>query len=291
MVDDRAGLFSSSAIQEANQIISRIYQDTTPHKQVFVETVSSVPAGKQADTLAAERFRQNNADGMLILIVKEPHKLAISVGRNTEQRFHGAEAARGAMLERFRQADYDGGLLAGLRFVASSFTREFAPGVGAAASAAASHSTGESERGSGSWLWLLLLGGGGLLAFLLWRLRSQSIGSATNYGPPLGDDGPIQGIRAPGPGNMAQGSGGSGWGRAIVGGAAGAMAGSWLYDHLFRGSHDGAAHAATTDPVFRGSDAPQSDLGEVGSTLGGDGDGSDWSDDGGGDVNIGGGDW
>lgn len=277
-VKDRAGLFSAGAEADANQAIERVYLNTAPHKQVVVETVPSLPEGKQADQLAAERFREQSVDGVLLLIVKDPHKLALTVGRSTSERFHDAEAVRGAMLERFRHDDYDGGLKAGLRVVESNLTRDFP--VSGGAPAAAWTRKAEPERSSGySWLWLLLLGGGGLLAFLIWRSRRRGAGASSQFGPPVGEYGPGSGV---GPvGYAAAGSGGGGgWARPLIGGAAGALAGNWLYDRFIRGDHDGDAHAATGR---HHESAPESDHGEVGSTVGGGGGGADW-DSGGGDI-------
>lgn len=283
-VKDRAGLFSAGAEADANQAIERIYLNTAPHKQVFVETLPSLPEGKQADQLAAERFREQSVDGVLLLIVKDPHKLALTVGRSTSDRFHDAESVRGAMLERFRHDDYDGGLKAGLRAVESGLTRAFP--VGGGAPAAAHTRQAEPERSSGhSWLWLLLLGGGGLLAFLIWRSRRRGAGAGSQFGPPVGEYGPGPGA---GPvGYAAPGGGGGGWARPLIGGAAGALAGNWLYDRFIRGDHDGEAHAATGG---RHDSGLESDHGEVGSTLGGGGGGADW-DSGGGDVGGDAADW
>lgn len=282
-VKDRAGLFSAGAEADANQAIARVYLNTAPHKQVFIETLPSLPDGKQADQLAAERFREQSVDGVLLLIVKDPHKLALTVGRSTSERFRDAEAVRGAMLERFRHDDYDGGLKAGLRVVEASLTRAFP--VGGGSPAAAWTRQAEPERASGnSWLWLLLLGGGGLLAFLIWRSRRRDAGAGSQFGPPVGEYGPGPGA---GPvGYAAAGGGGSGWARPLIGGAAGALAGNWLYDRFIRGDHGGEAHAATGS---HHDSVPESDLGEVGTTVGGGDSGADW--DGGGDIGGDAADW
>lgn len=290
-VNDRAGLFSRGAVSEANQTLERIYKNT--QKQVFVETLPSLPAGQQADELAAAQFRERGVDGMLMLVVKDPHKLAITVGRTTQARFHDAEGVRRAMLDRFRHDDYDGGLLAGLRVVEPAFTQEFRPGAVAPIRAQRERAAGtaESERsGIGSWAWLLLLGGGGLLAYLFWRQRrsvamEHGYGSPTQAGP-LAGPGYHPGVGAGGVGYPGQvGSGGGGIGRSLIGGAAGAVAGSWLYDRFFR-DHDGNAHAGPSSG-FGSDDGPhqESDHGDVGSTFGGDGDGADWG--GGGDDSAG----
>lgn len=297
-VDDQAGLFSEKAEAEANQTLERIYRNTSPHKQVFIETKASLASGEQADQLAAERFRAQRADGVLLLIVKDPHKLALTIGRATDDRFHDAETVRSAMLERFRQNDYDGGLLAGLSRLEARLTALFPTGPSArdpesfgggytgGTERAGSERAG-SERSGRSWLWLLLLGGGGVLAFLLWRSRKRGTGSAVQYGPPVGEYGPGTGPGYAAPGTpYAAGAGGGGWARPIIGGAAGALAGNWLYDKLFHGDRDGSAHAATHGDS--GRDVPDSDAGDVGSTLGGGGDGDDWSS---GDIGGGGDDW
>lgn len=272
---DNAKLFSNHAVSEAMGSVERIYRNTSPHKQVDIETLATLPAGKQADELAAERFRVQSLDGVLVLIVKDPHKLAVTVGRGTEARFRDGEAVRSVMLEHFRHGDYDGGLLAGVGLLESRLTSSFAPG-------ATSYQRGERAAAGGSnvWLWLGVLSGGALLAWLIWRLRKRNP-DAMAYGPPTGELGRVYGANSPGPGNVAP-AGGGGWGRAILGGAAGALAGNWLYDRFFHGGHDGSAHAAMPND----SDAPSPDFGDVGDTFAG-GDGADWSDGGGG----GGSDW
>lgn len=311
-VDDGAKLFSDRAVGEANQAISRIYDHTAPHKQVYVETLASLPSGKQADDLAEERFSKHNTDGVLVFIVKDPHKLAVTVGRTTQARFHDGEGVRTVMLDRFRRGDYDGGLLAGVRVLESRLVSAF-PVNGSVQKSAApvpagAERTGRAERverestGSSSWLWILLLGGGGLLALLIWRLRSRTA-QASNYEAPMGDQGHIYGASSASRGGMGYAgpgqpnqvvqqapSAGGGWGRAILGGAAGALAGNWLYDRFAHGGGDNEAHAAT--PTDHDHDAPSPDHGDVGHTFGGHGGGDDWSD-GGGDVSLGGdgGDW
>lgn len=294
-VDDRAGLFSDSAVKNANQIIKRIYENTTPHKQVFVETLPALPAGKEADALSAERFRQHNADGLLILMVKAPHKLAVTVGRATEERFHDAGAARKTMLERFRQDDYDGGLLAGLHVVESGFRREFT--AGAPVSARVKNSESQPEQaGSSPWLWLLLLGGGGLLAVGVWRFLGRRASASSSYQPQFGERGLGHGLGSAGPSNIGYGAGGvggggGGWARPVLGGVAGALAGNWLYDRLFHGDREGLAHAAT-GAAPEDHSAAEADHGEVGSTLGGYGAGDDWGDsDGAADVGGDSADW
>ncbi|MFO0578293.1 MAG: TPM domain-containing protein [Polyangia bacterium] len=292
-VEDRAGLFSTSTVSTANQIVDRIYSNTAPHKQVVVETLATLPRGEQADQLAAQHFQQQRVDGLLILIVKDPHKLAVTVGRHTEERFRDAEAVRGAMLERFRRDDYDGGLLAGLRLVESRLTEQFPlRAVSAQREVGAPVAAAErSASGGRSWMWLLLLGGGGLLAFLIWRSR-RGTGSGTQYGPPVGEFRSGTGLGGGfGTGYAAPGGGG-GWARTLLGGAAGAVAGNWLYDRFARGDHDGAAHATSYGGGSGGGgyDAPDSDVGDVGSTLGGSGSGADWSS-GGGDAGSDANDW
>ena len=301
-VDDRAGMFSDGAVKNADQIIKRIYENTNPHKQVFVETLPALPPGKEADALSAERFRQRNADGLLILMVKAPHKLAVTVGRATQERFHDAATARNAMLERFRQDDYDGGLLAGLQVVESGFRREFAAGAPAAARVRNPEPRPEQE-GSSPWLWLLLLGGGGLLAVGVWRFLSRRVSASRSYQPQYGEGDLGRGLGSMGPSNIGYGAGGvgygagsaggggGGWARPVLGGVAGALAGNWLYDRLFHGDRDGSAHAAAGAPM-EDHDVAETDYGEVGSTLGGHGSGDDWGDsDGAADLSENSADW
>jgi uncharacterized protein len=291
-VEDRAGLFSAAAVQKANQIVDHIYRMTAPAKEVAVETLATLPSGVEADDEAAQRFKQRHLNGLLVLIVKNPHKLALTVGRATEERFRGGESMRNAMLSQFKRGDYDAGLLAGLRLAEADLIRLFpADGAGAvgAVTRAERQQPVHESRGSGSWLWVLLLiaGGGGLILWLLHR-RQQEQRMVTG-GPHYGDGYQAGAPPQAGWGGTAAPTGGGGWVKPVVGGVAGAVAGNWLYDKFVRGDDSGTAHAAGhSDNAPSG--LPRDD-GDVGETFGGSGGGDDW---GGSSLDAdggGGGDW
>jgi uncharacterized protein len=297
-VDDRAGLFGEDAIRQADRIIAHIYRDTLPHKEVVVQTLPSLPAGEEANALARSTFQKRRIDGVLVLLVKQPHKLALTVGSQTEDRFPAADAERmrRSMIAGFSKGDYDGGLLAGLRFAETQLVAAF-PRDQAMGAAGASETPVEQahEHHASPLLWLLLLGGAALVVMALVRSGRRSSGPG---GPSINSDGPggLPGSRFPtyvggGPGGSmgtpggtpgATWGGGGGWGRSILGGIAGAAAGNWIYDRLVR-DHGGSAGDLHPSAPPRGEDhdlgAPSSDQGDVGATFGGSGDGNDWGGD------------
>ncbi len=287
-VDDRASLFSAQAVQKANQVVEHIYEQTKPAKDVVVQTLLSLPSGVEADDEAERIFRQRHLNGILILVVKNPHKLAITVGHATQERFHEGAALRNTMLSHFKREDYDGGLLAGVNFAEQALLRQFAENVVMQKTAAANEPAAAEDSPFGrTWLWLLLFLGGGAVLLLVLRSRQQALRSTV---PSYTQGGSRYVGGQPSNWGAAPNAGG-GWAKPILGGVAGAVAGNWLYDKFARGDeHGGIAHAAEHESHH--FDFSRDD-GDVGSTFGGSGGGDDWgsSDLGGGDGGGGGGDW
>jgi hypothetical protein len=83
-----------------------------------------------------------------------------------------------------------------------------------------------------------------------------------------GSQTPSQGAGYSSAGGYGAGSYGGGWGRSILGGMFGAMAGEWLYDRFGRGG--GEAYGAREEPMNRSDLGVGSDEGRVGDVGGGD---------------------
>lgn len=323
-VDDKAGFFSEGALRQANQLIGHTYKSTTPHKDIVVETVPQVPGGENADQYATARFSRRTVDGLQVLIVKKPHKVAVSVGRSTQERFgrSQAEEMRRLMISRFRARDFDGGLLEALRYADRELTSAYpymastrVPGYASqppprALPPMVPAYSRPQHQGTGFWgtlFWIIAIG------FVIWVVialvraiagAARGATSMSNYGPPPGGMGMGSGMGM----GMGQGptyyppaypGGGGGFGRSLLGGMLGGVAGGWIYDRLFRSDephyhggdagYSGGGYAGGAD--YREPAAPPSDEGQVGFTVGGSGGGDDWSgggDSGGGDYGGGG---
>jgi uncharacterized protein len=272
-VDDHAGLFQVQTIDEANRIIEQIYTETkSPHREVLVETRATLPPGKTVQEVAEADFMARKANGLLILVVKRPGKLWVTVGEATRKGFGKAdveELVNRIMLPRLREKQPDRALLDGLRFIQQRFEvfRAAVPTPRATflPSAATVPSAAEGIGHIGWFSILLLLLGGWLVIGLvraLFRPREPAMpGAAPGYGPSAGS--------SAGAGYPS----GGGWGRAILGGLVGAMAGNWLYHNVFGGGSwgEGSAYAETGSDVSARPDAL--DEGRVA-----DGAGGDWGD-------------
>lgn len=307
LVDDQAGLFSSEVVQKATRIIEHIQRDTTPPKQVVVLTLPELPAGKEADELARSRFSERSLDGVLVLVVKKPHKLALSIGRETEVGFtrSDGEAMRKAMLGGFAANKYDEGLLSGLHVAETRLLRAFPLTSPSRAARAQERSAGggynmaprgeTAQRSAEGFPWIWVLGIGGVL--FIGYLGVRALGrSGSGSGPTRFGGGGYVGGPSGVPGATGPMAGGGGLGRSILGGIAGAAAGSWLYDRFAR-DHTGdnsSLPSAHADPGSHRDDVDM-DNGSVGTTIGGSGGGDDWGGGGGGDFggggDGGGGDW
>ena len=84
---------------------------------------------------------------------------------------------------------------------------------------------------------------------------------------------------------------GGGWGKPILGGLFGAVAGNWLYDRFLRSDRPeyrdyggGFVNRSYADegPSYVSTPSAPSDEGQVGVTASGSGSGDDWGDSGGG---------
>ena len=289
-VRDAAGLFSTRAVQQADDTIRNIQKNF--RKDLLVETFPGVPDSRTNDyarnredffaSLVRERAQAARLDGIYVLIMKEapPHKLRIQVGIGQATRQRAFLPANRDELVRlfqsgFREGKNDEGLNAAVGYVERTLRSNLGGAVATAnparsmppAAAPVTHGSGDSFA-SKLILGLLIVGGVFFVIFLIRVLRNGMGG----------------GSAVPGAGGgMFGGGGGGGFFSSLLGGIGGVMAGSWLYDRFFSGN----AHANDTFNQNQ-MDAPPSDVGGDYSSSGGDVDGG--SSSGGGDFGSSGGD-
>ena len=271
VLEDTALLFRPAAVSEANSIILDIYKNTNPPKEVIVKTVPSLPEGASALDVSKAEFQKREVNGILVFVVKHPHKLEVIVGQSTEKHFPEGKKLREIILSYFQQGDYDGGILSGLRFVRSGLLDNQA----SKDPNATSHKVAAPKK---SWTWLWTLGGIMILVIFFVTRRRDRASSTKSGSVDSGFSSTPTG----------QSSGSDGWAKPVLGGIAGAMAGNFIYDQLT--GRSGIASASTGDGTS-GSFSDQ-DSGQVGTSFGDDTSDNDWSSDGG-DSSGGsdGGDW
>lgn len=297
-VEDRAGMFSPAAIEEANRLVERIYAETgPPHKDVLVQTVDRLPAGKEVRDVADREFRARKGNGILILLVRDPGKLWVTVGDDTRKAFGTAEVEElvsKVMVPRLREKKADQALVDGLRFVQRKFevfragtsTPRAVPAPGVSAPVTTRPAVAREASAGISWFWVIVVLLAvwlvvGLLRAIFRRVSGAGAGAAPGYGPGGGS-------------GYAPGYGGGGWGTAILGGLMGAVAGNWIYNHFLGGGQSSGWGSETTYTADRSeSFAAPSDEGRIGGGGGGDWDDSPSGGDlgGGGDFGGGGGDF
>jgi uncharacterized membrane protein YgcG len=128
-VKDDGGFFKPEIIRKANKGIKAIKNQHK--KDLVIETYRSIPAERKDDfeklgknrffeEWARERGRALEANGVLILISREPSHLQVEVDSETRKKaFTLANRDRlvQLMLERFRKKEFDEGLLDAVEFV------------------------------------------------------------------------------------------------------------------------------------------------------------------------------
>lgn len=244
-IEDGGHFFSPSAISEGERVIDEINRLTQPHKEVLVKTVPSWTGNPVAE---AERvFSTRRLDGVLVFLVKKPHRIVVTVGKQTERAFTNKEGVKTAFLEKFKQKDFDGGLLAGLGVLRQDLVAGFPQ-------ASQSPTVYKEAEGNGiHWIWFLLIGAVGV--FILVRLLTPRTPTYSRGpdGQPIYND---------------YGGGGGGFGRSFLGGIFGAVAGSWLYDRFTGNDHN--TYAGSNHDNYRDSgsstDLSRTDDGAVGSS-------------------------
>ena len=278
-VRDSAGLFSSSAVRQADETIRTIQRDF--RKELLVETFASVPENrKEAYASNREEFFANfvkeraqaaRLDGIYVLVMKEqpPHRLRVQVGVGQATRQRAFLTADRDELVRlfqtsFREEKNDEALRSGVAFVERTLRSKLgssqpgSPGAFSRQQAPAAAPEPSNPIASFLVLGLFVVGGIMLVGFLMRMIR-----------------GGMGGGGMPGAGGMG---GGGGFLSSVLGGIGGAMAGSWLYDRFFSGN----SHSTDSGPSNQ-MDGSASDVGGDYSSSGGD------ADYGGGGGDVGGG--
>lgn len=302
-VKDDGGFFSAGTVAKADQTIREIKQRF--NKDLVIETYKTPKMGadevKKMTKEARERYYENwaktraeelSVDGILVIITKEPGHVQVGVGPETRKRaftLGNKDELGRLLLNKFKEKQYDEGLLQGVQFVRTTLANNTQAGAGRNTGAPVQNQPQHKGAVGGG-----LLGGiGGFLCIgllilgVLWLvfglIRAFSgMGARGGYGG-----------GGYGPGGGYGGGGGGGFMSGIMGGLFGAVAGNWIYNS-FLGGHNtgfggGASSAYGSDP---GQDmGSRSDDGRDFSSSGGDfGDSGD-SGGGGSDFGGGGGDF
>ena len=305
-IEDNAGFFSPDTLEEANNLISRIYEKHTPPVDVAVVTKKTLPPRTQVDAAAEAIFRDRRVSGVLIFMTKSPHKIAVTVGRHTSKFFTKSDELRTAMISKFKTGNYNEGLLEGVKFldrelvagkthqrteqlrnVSTGKQTKVEENPGTRGSLASTEVQNESS-GFPWWLKLLFFAG---IVWIIFRVIGMLLRPKTPAMLP--NQGMNPGINPGGFGGLS----GGGWGSSIFGGLFGAVAGNYIYDKFF-GSNHSTAYAGHNEQMAERDLGSQQDSGDVGSTSSeswGDSSSSDWgggdSSDFSGGGDFGGGDW
>jgi uncharacterized membrane protein YgcG len=225
-VRDAGNFFSPNAISRASDIIYDIHARFG--KDLLVETFPTIPVDLKAQydpqdkakffsQWAHERFAQEKMNGIYILICRDPSHFHIYIDDATADIFRPAnqEEMRQALLNSFRERNYDQGLTDAAEYVRSTLTRNMA-----ALSQPAQ--VPNPPRGVGFFGIVLIV----LAVLVVLRLLATILGSLAGRDASFG------------PGPIGPGYGGGGFGRGMLGGLFGGLAGNWLYDRMFRGPAD-----------------------------------------------------
>jgi hypothetical protein len=316
-VKDETGMFSSSAISQADQATRQMKQKYG--KEMLVEVFPEIPSDLRSQYSAdrkdqffaawmTRRAQELKVDGVYVLICRNPNHLQVDAGKDTKQRAftpQNVEQLKNILVTRFRNKQFDDGLLEAVSYV----DRTLASTLGSNAAAGAAAGTANPQynyqspgapratptrppTGSGmSWIWWVLLIGVGI--FIISRfLRSRAPGSRTYTQQYPGGNYPSGGGYSQGGYPSQQGGG---FGKGIMGGLLGGMAGGWLYDKMGHRNQSSGYMPPQDQSGFSGpssgDDAGQGFSGGSGGDFGGgdSGGGSGGDFGGGGDAGGGGG--
>lgn len=271
---DRAGFFSPTVVEQVNQDLARLKQETK--HSVKIETFASLPESRQAefDKLSPSQrkafyaswlkdvAKSSQADGLLILISKQPSHVEAGISGKLKQAGYTPaqrQLVLDELLSAFRKQEFDQGLTTAVATVSTQFKDLKSPGV--AQGQSPSHSVpapapgigqGAQEAETPAWMGWLLIGGVVLGGLFLISLLGRAFSGA--------------------------GMGGGGLFGGLMAGLFGAMAGSWLYDQFSGSSAWGQDSHNPTDGSSSASDGWDTSGGDYG---GGDFGGGDF---GGGDF-------
>ncbi|MBI1840989.1 MAG: TPM domain-containing protein [Verrucomicrobia bacterium] len=292
-VRDSAGLFSPSAVKQADDAVRRIQRDL--RKDLVVETFAGVPENRKEDYarnreeffsgFVRDRAQSARIDGIYVLVMKEPpphrYRIQVGIGQATRQRAFLTsdrdELVR-VIQTSFREDKFDEGLRSGVAFVERTLRGNLQGGSTLRSPASAAPMRQDAPGGSSSFgssigsyivIGVFVLGGIMLVGFVVRLLRGGMGGGA------------------PGMGGMGGGygyGGGGGFFSSLLGGIGGAIAGSWLYDRFLGGDARASDGFGSTH-----SDSQPSDVGGDWTSSGGDVDSGGGGDFGGGGGDSGGG--
>lgn len=324
-IRDQGKFFSKEALDKAEAVITTIKKD---YKQdLLIETFAAIPEelkgkydekAKSAffENWARQRYNREGVSGISLLLCRQPQYLFVEMGKDTEKRaFTPANRKElvTVITSRFKQQEFDQGLLAGVNFVRETLDKS----VGKAAKGATSGPLTKVTRtdttkpakaeenpiaAMGPLGWVCI---GVAVLMVLWVVvglfRALTGGGQQQMAPPAGyQGGPYAGGGPPGnfgPGGPPPGyipppgyggygqqpAAGGGFMRSMLGGMLGGAAGMWAYDTFLRGSGP-----SMTPPAYGGGTSPT--YGEPDNSAGTGGGGGDWGSSPA-DTGGGGGDW
>jgi hypothetical protein len=307
-VRDEANLFKPETIKKANEEIKEIHHRY--HRDLLVETFKTVPAGKEQeaksdDRATRERFfaewalkraRDQEVNGVYLLICKEPGHVELLVGNETRQKAftnRNRDKLKEILVGRFKDHQFDKGLLEGIDYVRLTLQENLGTAAGPPAPPIQHSPTPRTHLAAAPSVspllgWLCI----GVVVLLVVWLVVGLIRSFTGGG---GGGGYGYG---PGGGMGGGGGGGGGFLTGLIGGMFGAAAGSWMYDRFFRGDGGhpggwGGSQAYGSDIGRDAGTAEDTDYSGTGGDFGPDdgGGGGDFGGGGGGDFGGGGGDF
>jgi uncharacterized membrane protein YgcG len=284
-VNDTANFFSPGAVQQANAALERMNKELD--KELLIETFPTIPEEMRAqydparkdqffDRWLRARREKLKADGIHVLITREPGYVRVGTGPKTEQEnaFTAAnrEQLTSLMLGHLKNRDYDPALSEAVSYTQKTLQSNLSQrrsGAGQPVYQSNRPAPGNTPSGGGggiSWIiWVLIIGAG--LFFLMRMLRNRAAQSAAGYGG-YGPGGPGYGNP-----NYPQGAGyppqqGGGFGRGMMGGVLGGLGGAWLGSKIF--GHGNQAHGAPPPDTGSAGPGPLSDdQGMTGGTSGG----------------------
>ena len=293
-VRDKAGLFSASAIKQAETDLDKIEKQY--NVPVTIETIDSLE-GERIAAVTTKHAEQAGAKGIYVLIAKADSRIYAEASKTyrTALTRDRLKAVDDAFVRQFEKKNFDAGLSRGVAQIEATVS-ETRP---AARTRQAGQPPVAGKPSSGGMSMLLTIGLGLLALFIVIRILGAIFGGrnqgyAANQRM-MGPGGAPMGGPGYGPGNG--GGGGGGFMSSMFGGIGGALAGNWLYDQ-FSGRHHDSGMGQSYD---QGAVTPPADAGPEWGAGGAEGDwgggaadaggaGGDWGG-GGADTGGGGGDW
>ena len=294
-VQDDAAFFSPEAKDRANQTIRQIKQQF--NKDFFVETQPKAPESAQDAASFAKwaegRAKNQNVNGVHVVLTKEPTRFQVSVGSKTRDLGYFTAKDRDElaklMLAKLKAKKNDEALTDGAVFVLETMRKHKSAAAVPAADKGqqvARENRAPAQAGGGeiNWgKWIMI----GLAVLLGVWVISALIRAFSGGGG------------QPGMAGGGYGGGGGGFFSSLLGGLFGAAAGMWLYNSFFGGNTSSAyggessGSSASSEPTDVGGDYSSSGGDYSSGDAGGGGDwgggGGDWG--GGGDFGGGGGDF